>query len=386
MNSPRYLVNNRFGKMVLRSIDAILPVYHKQEPIVAPRKILLVNLAHLGDVVVSTAMLVACKELWLQAEIGVLIGSWARVAVKDHPLIQTIHLMDHWKLNVATIPFKEKIKQHYHTIRLALTEIKEQQYDLAVDLYPFFPNAIFWLWKIGIPYRAGWTTGGFGSLLTHPLKKIDRTKGIDDNYRDLLSCVIGKKVQVKIRPQLPPPICKSLIEKILPKAFQKNTYLVFHMGTKESPRLWLEQSWRILTQKCVKRGFFIVFTGLGKEEACRINRVTHQLPNVFNAANLLNWQEFAAVIQKARHLVSVDTSAVHIAAAYLIPTTVLFAGINSPIFCRPLNPKATLLFKQLTCVPCLDRRGCSTMDCIRKITPDEVLATIIKTNCFVSFF
>ena len=124
MNSPRYLVNNRFGKMVLRSIDAILPVYHKQEPIVAPRKIFFLFLAHLGDVVVSTAMLVACKELWLQAEIGMLIGSWARVAVKDHPLIQTIHLMDHWKLNVATIPFKEKIKQHYHTIRLALTEIK----------------------------------------------------------------------------------------------------------------------------------------------------------------------------------------------------------------------------------------------------------------------
>ena len=157
------------------------------------------------------------------------------------------------------------------------------------------------------------------------------------------------------------------------------------MGTKESPRLWLGQSWRILTQKCVKRGFFIMFTGLAKEEACRINRVTHQLPNVFNAANLLNWQEFAAVIQTARHLVSVDTSVLHITAAYLIPTTVLFPGINTPIFFIFLNPKSTLLFKQLTCVPCLDRRGCSTMDCIRNITPDEVLATIIKTNCFVSF-
>ncbi len=380
MNSPRYLVNNRFGKIILRGIDAILPVYHKQEPIVAPRKILLVNLAHLGDVVITTAMLAACKELWPQAEMGVLIGSWAHLVVKDHPLIQNIHLMDHWKLNVAAIPFKEKIKRYYRTTRLALAEIKQQQYDLAVDLYPFFPNAIFWLWKAGIPYRAGWATGGFGSLLTHPLKKIDRNQGIDDNYRDLLSLLIGKKVQVKIRPQLP-FMCKSLVAQSLPKSFQKNTYLVFHMGTKESPKLWLEEKWRILTQKCIGQGFFIVFTGLGKEEACRINRIMYQLPNVFNAANLLNWQEFAAVIQKARHLVSVDSSAVHIAAAYSIPTTIIFAGINSPVFCGPLNPKATLLFKKLTCVPCLNRKGCSTMNCIREITPDEVLATIIKTNC-----
>lgn len=384
MNSPRYLVNDRFGKIVLRCIDAILPTYHKQGPIVFPRKILLANLAHLGDVVVSTAMLAACKELWPRAEMGMLIGSWAHLIVKDHPLIQTIHLMDHWKLNVAAIPLKEKIKQHYRTTRLALAEIKQQQYDLALDLYPFFPNAIFWLWKAKIPYRAGWITGGFGPLLTHPLKKIDRTKGMDDNYRDLLSLLVEKKVQVKIQPQLP-SMCKTRMAQILPKGFQKNTYLVFHMGTKESPRLWLEQNWRILTQRCVERGFFIVFTGLGKEEAYRINRVIHQLPNVFNAANLLNWQEFVAVIQGARHLVSVDTSAVHIAAAYLIPTTVVFAGINPPGFCRPLNPEATLLFKQLACVPCLDRKGCSTMDCIRKVTPDEVLATIIKTNCFVSF-
>ncbi|VHO04995.1 glycosyltransferase family 9 protein [Candidatus Rhabdochlamydia sp. T3358] len=384
MNSPRYLVNNRFGKILLRGIDAILPVYHKQEPIVAPRKILLVNLAHLGDVVITTAMLAACKELWPQAEMGVLIGSWAHLVVKDHPLIQNIHLMDHWKLNAAAIPFKEKIKRYYRTARLALAEIKQQQYDLAVDLYPFFPNAIFWLWKAGIPYRAGWTTGGFGSLLTHPLKKIDRNQGMGDNYRDLLSLLVGKKVQVKIRPQLP-PMCKSLVAQILPKAFLRNTYLVFHMGTKESPKLWLEEKWRILTQKCIGQGFFIVFTGLGKEEACRINRITYQLPNVFNAANLLNWQEFAAVIQKARHLVSVDSSAVHIASAYSIPTTIIFSGINSPVFCGPLNPKATLLFKKLTCVPCLNRKGCSTMNCIREITPDEVLATIIKTNCFVSF-
>ncbi|MEK7339594.1 MAG: glycosyltransferase family 9 protein, partial [Verrucomicrobiota bacterium] len=199
--------------------------------------------------------------------------------------------MDHWKLNVAAIPFKEKIKRYYRTTRLALAEIKQQQYDLAVDLYPFFPNAIFWLWKAGIPYRAGWTTGGFGSLLTHPLKKIDRNQGMDDNYRDLLSLLVRKKVQVKIRPQLP-AMSKSLVDLILPKAFLRNTYLVFHMGTKESPKLWLEEKWRILAQKCIGQGFLLVFTGLGREEACRINRVTHQLPNVFNAANLLNWQEF----------------------------------------------------------------------------------------------
>lgn len=380
MDSSRYLMNNTFGKVALSIIDALLPVCSKQEPITkAPRKILLANLAHLGDVVVTTAMLAACKELWPQAEMGMLVGSWSLSIIQDHPLVQNVHQADHWKLNPASISFTEKIKQHLQTVTSALAEIKRQQYDLAIDIYPFFPNAIFWLWKAGIPYRAGWTTGGFGRLLTHPLKKIDRTKGIDDNYRDLLSLISGKRVQVKMQSQLPVVLesTTAKIARILPKSFQGNSYLVFHMGTKELTKRWLEERWKILAQKCVEKGFFIVFTGLGKEEAYRIDAVMNQLPNVFNAANRLSWQDFVAVIQGARHVVSVDSSAVHVAAAYSIPTTVVFAGINSPAFCRPLNPNVNLLFKPLACVPCLHRKGCPTMNCIRKVTPEEVLATII---------
>lgn len=380
MGNSRYLMNDTFGKVVLSIIDAILPVCRKQGYIIkAPCKVLLANLAHLGDVVVTTAMLAACKELWPQVEIGMLVGSWSHSVIQGHPLVQKVHQIDHWKLNPAGISFTEKIQQHFRTAASALAEIKQQQYHLAIDVYPFFPNAIFWLWKAGIPYRAGWTTGGFGRLLTHPLKKIDRNKGIDDNYRDLLSLVTGKKVQAHMQSQLPivPKSTTAKIAHILPKSFQQNSYLVFHMGTKELAKMWLEEKWKVLAQKCIEKGFFIVFTGLGKEEAYRIDAVINQLPNVFNAANCLNWQDFVAVIQGAKHVVSVDSSAAHVAAAYSIPTTVVFTGINSPAFCRPLNPNAKLLFKPLACVPCLYRRGCPTMNCIRKVTPEEVLATIV---------
>ena len=51
--------------------------------------------------------------------------------------------MDHWKLNVTAMPSKEKIKRYYRTTRLALAEIKQQRYDLVLDLYPFFPKTPF---------------------------------------------------------------------------------------------------------------------------------------------------------------------------------------------------------------------------------------------------
>jgi ADP-heptose:LPS heptosyltransferase len=383
MDRSRYLINDPFGKIVLRIIDAFLPICHEKNPITrAPNKILVANLAHLGDVVITTAMLVACKELWPQAEIGMLVGSWTHSIVQEHPLVQRVHLIDHWKLNPTRMPLIKKMQQYYRTASTALDQIKQQQYDLALDVYPFFPNAIFWLWKARIPYRAGWASGGFGGLLTHPLEKIDRTRGIDDNYRDLLLLITGEKVQVKIQPYLPSVCASAKISRILPKSFQDKKYLVFHMGTKEPAKMWLKDNWRALAKKCIEKGFFIVFTGLGKEESRCIDEVIHQLPNVFNAANHLNWQEFVAVIQKAKHVVSVDSSAGHVAAAHVIPTTIVFTGINPPAFCRPLNPNAKLLFKQLACVPCLHSKGCPTMNCIRKITPNEVFTTIITDELF----
>ena len=87
-----------------------------------PQKILLTNIAHLGDVVVATSVLPVLKSAFPDAEIGFLVGSWSQVVVHDHPMIKWVHSFDHVMHNRVAMPFWRKMLQHIQTRSKALKE------------------------------------------------------------------------------------------------------------------------------------------------------------------------------------------------------------------------------------------------------------------------
>src|SRR3974377_1282456 len=56
----------------------------------APRRILVSNIAHLGDVLNATAVIPALRNAFPQAEIGFLTSSWARAIIENNPEIKYI--------------------------------------------------------------------------------------------------------------------------------------------------------------------------------------------------------------------------------------------------------------------------------------------------------
>ncbi len=122
----------------------------------------------MGDALMMTSLLAALKSADPEVKLGVVVGSWSRPIVEGHPLIDVVHTVDHWKLNRSPLPLWKKIVQYYATKRRAVREIRAQSYDAAIDFYPFFPNAIPLLWQAKVPMRIGFTSGGFGPVLTIP--------------------------------------------------------------------------------------------------------------------------------------------------------------------------------------------------------------------------
>ena len=107
----KYLVRNAAANRLLASLDYLLGrMCRRPAPPApgAPRRILLANGAHLGDVLLSTAVLPAIKTAFPDAEIGFLIGSWSREVLADHPLVARLHFVDHWKLNRSGAPFSRR--------------------------------------------------------------------------------------------------------------------------------------------------------------------------------------------------------------------------------------------------------------------------------------
>jgi ADP-heptose:LPS heptosyltransferase len=384
----KYLVNNFLGLWILRTIDVALFFLPKRQKTPQKfQKILLSNIAHLGDVVIATSILPIIKKQFPKSEIGFICGSWSLPIIKGHELINNIYVVDHWKLNRTNKSRWQKVRQYLSTKRKALCEIRKEQYDVAIDLYPYFPNTIFLLWQANIGMRVGYNSGGFGPLLTHSYNLENSCQHMSIYNINLLKALSIK--WVKKEPLLPslPKIkdndqyfAKPLTQNTAPLPTEatagfrlKEGYLLFHVGTDGIIKEWDIDKWQKLTQKFNKEGYSIVFTGRGARENRNIEQIIGSTSNCYNLCDKLNWHEFVLTIAKAQILISIDSVAVHIAAAFKVKTVVLFCGINDA---KQWINQGVVITKKLPCVPCNKKEGCNTMECLKGISVDEVFTKI----------
>ncbi len=371
----RYFVRHKGFNRLFRMLDAVLGMFVYLRPLQESRparRILIANGAHLGDVVLSTAVLPAIREAFPEARIGMLVGSWSRPVVRDHPMLDWVHTVDHWKISRARISLWEKMKVYWRTRRQALGEMREIGYDVAVDLYFYFPNAFLLLRQAGIPQRIGYTSGGFGPLLTRSLDLTLGTRSVVEYHCDLLRLIPGgeRLNRAHARPVLP------RVSFDVARVVGAGAYVVLHMGSGSPLKDWPLEKWRELALALVARGRRLVFTGSGERERLQIEALLAEVDGNVNLCDRLKWPEFVEVVGGASLLVGVDSVAGHVAAAVGTPVIVVGHGMNNPVLWRPLADRSIVLTHPMPCAPCYRKTGCATLDCIRGLAPELVMAEV----------
>jgi len=380
----KYLVRNAALNRLLRVTDWLLSrrLLSRAAPpeIPRPRRILLANGAHLGDVLLSLSVLPALRYAFPQARLGFLSGTWARCLLDQHPLVDWIHLVDHWKLNRSPLPLWERLRRYHDTRRRALHEIRRKSYDIAIDLYSYFPNSIPLLWQAGIRCRLGYTSGGFGPLLTHGLDWIPRNQHVTEYHADLLRCMGLSDHDLRYRDPLLP-----VQNAYLPQAVGADMhrlgiapqgFVVFHTGTAAPLKEWPLPRWRQLAQAMTAEGHALVFTGTAGREQRHGEQIGAGLPRCLNLCGRLTWQGFVTTVRRARLLVGVDSVAGHVAAAVGTPCVVVSSGITSPTQWGPRGAACKMVSHAVPCAPCYRSRGCAGMECVRLVAVEEVQEAI----------
>ena len=292
-------------------------------------------------------------------QIGVVVGSWAASLVQNHPLIDRVHLLDHWKTSRSPESLFQKWLRYRRMARVALREIAAQNYDVAIECSPYFPNTIPLTYRARIPVRIGYSSGGWGPLLTHEIAWKGEAKSMAEHMADLAALIVQRsplKIALPPLPKVPLPLPKE--------------YIVIHMGSGDPRKEWPAGSWRQLCQKLSVEGHFLVFTGRGERENQMAIAASSGLSRCLNGCDQLAWLETIALIRGARFLISVDTAAGHAAAAVEVPALLIYSGIESISHWRPLGPDVRLFTHPVPCSPC--RVGCATRECIRNVTVEQV--------------
>jgi len=293
------------------------------------RRILLSNQGSLGDIFLSTFVIPALKQAHPGCEIGLLASREAAVAAKG---VDKIHYFDHWLEPYD--PFGRRLRKffHFHLVgkRRIARELRAEGYDCVLHLYPFFADFLPVYSRAGIPVRVAFDSGGYRDFATH-LIPWQCGHYLIDHYQRLLEA-IGVVLKEGETLQTPWISCRGA----------KQEYVVFHMGSKDPKKELALPLWKTLLEKF--QGELVYFTGKGERENGRIEEViSHEAQNL---CDRMSFEEWVACLAGARLVVSVDSAAVHIAAAMGTPFVAFYQNVPDPDLWRP-NQVATTLEEAL---------------------------------------
>lgn len=375
-----YTVNHPVLRGTLRLLDALLrfpgPRDGHAARTVCPQRILVCNQAHLGDAILSTAVLPALRVAHPQAEIGMLVHPDGLRVAEAHPDIRRVHTVEHWHLNRRDLPLWARVQQHRRSTRAAVQSIRAERYDLAIDLYHYFPNSIALLRRCGIPTLAGWDSGGFGPLLDVVAHNGPAPMPVLERHAALLAR-LGITCPRPLQPDL--PLTEATLARWRGRAAEQGLrarYVALHLGAHAAHRRWPTAQWVTLARALITRGHPVLLLGHGPAEVEACRAVAQACPAAVDLAGQLAWEDMLAAIAQCELLVAHDSAPIHVAAAYDRPRICLAAGINDLRVWLQSNGRSVVLMHPVACAPCGRTGGCATMDCLRRVAPADVLGVV----------
>lgn len=335
-------------------------------------KILLCNEAYIGDLILSTAVLKPLKKVYPQAKIGFLVGSWGKAVIEDHAFVDYVHVYDQESFNRSWLSKRQKKLKEIITKKIALKEVQNINYDLAIDLHSYYKeNSAHILFKAEIPKRVGYWTCKKPFFYNEVYSHWDcRFFHMLENHKVMLSALnIDEEHLIDFGPCLdyktPPEISVSLPEK----------YMVIHVGTGELGREWDTDHWKKLAMYLETLGLPLIFVGKGVKEKERIHEIVKSLKNYLNYCDQLSWKQLIPLIKKAKFLVGLESMAGHLAAYAGIPALLIYAG-PLPINWRPYHPYCQIIRPKDCYI--LEREKIFPKEPISLIQPEEVFDKIKK--------
>jgi len=320
------------------------------------KKICIVHLNQIGDLVFSLPLLKSLRDQFPQAVIHSIVKPYLAELLKDSPYVD--------KISFRTSGFAAKLR--------LLKEIRKNKYDLLISLsrseeclgmasfsnagikagFPAFPWKPFFDVKETVDGHNSWYNNAkLLKALDITVRRNDyvgliRTEGTADNL-----CLPEKFVVVS------PGASKRRLTKTWEE--EKFADLIFLLYE--------------------KYGFVPVLVGSGDNVAPNkiiedyfLKKAGGDKTKLVNFTGKINLQTLCAVIKKASLFVGIDSGIMHLASSLDIPVVGLF-GPTDPFYVGPQNEKSIVVKSEtLECVPCY-LKDCDHRNCMSSLLVKSVM-------------
>jgi ADP-heptose:LPS heptosyltransferase len=367
----------------------VRPFRRRRAPI-APRRILLLRLERIGDLLMVLPAIADVHTLAPDAEIHLVVGSWnAALAGAIDPIKRVQTLDAAWLARQGSglgLPSLLRVARRWRAM----------EYDLVINFEPDVRTNLLAA-ASGAAWTAGYRSGGGGALLDVALD-YDPRAHTTDNARRLVAATLG-----------PPPAASDPTSRrsgssdgfalaptlIIPARAHDNASRLLgdargplvgvHVSGGRAIKQWEPERFADVAGRLVAAtGATIVLTG-SDDDRSLVDRVKQALPlpHAIDVAGHLDLLTMGAVLERLDLFITGDTGPMHLAAAVGTPIVAVF-GPSDPARYAPRGPLDRIIRVDLPCSPCnrirLPPARCvgHTPDCLALLNADSVFTAAIS--------
>lgn len=340
------------------------------------KRILIIKLRHLGDVLLTSPLFSILKNRMPDAEIDAFIYQESAPMLEGHPDIARLILYDSaWKKS----PFVKKLFKEIQMLR----SIRRRGYDLIINLTEGDRGAII-SWASGAPLRVGFDpkkSGFLGKrkLYSHLVKQCPSPRHTVEKNLDAARRIgIFPSLEERDLSLFIPDETVQKMRSLLQNAgYEEGNYIVIHPTSRWRFKCLPTATIAKLIDALKKRGVKVVLTsGPDAQELSMIEAILgKKAENVLNLAGQTSLKELAALIQLSSCLFCVDSVALHIASALKTPVVAMFGPSSEKNWGPWMHPQSRVVTKSVSCRPCfMDGCGGSKVsDCLYTLSVDSIL-------------
>jgi predicted lipopolysaccharide heptosyltransferase III len=338
------------------------------------KRILLIQLGDIGDVVLTTPTIKTLKENHPSGEIFILLRSHAGQLLEGYPLVDGVFLLNKEKRGLAEeIAYQKDL----------LSGLRRKGFELSIDLRAGIRGA-FISFLSGARLRIGRYRGDGRLWRNRLFTHLVRPENELSQYSAMHSLNMLVPFDLKIEDTHPELIATHEQERRAEEILREENLppdrpiLALHPFSRWGYKEWpLKNYAKLINHVCSRYKVSIIVTG-SIDERDRVSEIARMsISPVHNLAGKTSLGELTAILKKCSLLIGIDSAPMHIAAAVGTPTVIIF-GPSSPVNWAPQGKRHSVIYKDLPCVPCR-RKGCNDGEvsrCLNELSVDEVIPVV----------
>jgi ADP-heptose:LPS heptosyltransferase len=303
-----------------------------KEPI---NKILIIQTAFLGDVVLATALLEKLHQAHPVTELHFLLRKGNEAVFNNHPYLSKLWILD--KSN--------KLKNAFKIIK----GLRSEHYDLVINLQRFALSGIITVLS-GAKTKIGFSKNPMAFLFTKTFEHHISTTGDQhevDRNQQLIADITDKKAA---KPRLYPS--QNDLEKV--KSYKKENYITIAPASVWFTKQWPKEKWLEFLDSLPADLQVYLLGAKGDQQLCTVLKENSKHEAIEILAGQLSPLASAALMQDAKMNYVNDSAPMHFASAVNAPVTAIYCSTVPAFGFGPLSDQSIVIETEdkLDCRPC----------------------------------